>query len=60
MGKRKLGQLQPFELVICNNDRDVASIPMSDIGITNCKWNCANISTFGNAYINFYYKYEKL
>ena len=37
MGKREIGQLQPFELAIAIMIADLASIPMSDIGtpITN-------------------------
>ena len=33
MGKREIGQMQPFELVIAIMIADLASIPMSDIGI---------------------------
>ena len=33
MGKREIGQLQPFELVISIMIADLASIPMSDIGV---------------------------
>ena len=33
MGKREIGQLQPFELVIAILIADLASIPMSEIGI---------------------------
>jgi len=33
MGKRELGQMQPFELVIAIMIADLASIPMSDTGI---------------------------
>ena len=33
MGKREIGQLQPFELAISIMIADLASIPMSDIGI---------------------------
>ena len=33
MGKREIGQLQPFELAIAIMIADLASIPMSDIGI---------------------------
>lgn len=33
MGKREIGQLQPFELVISIMIADLASIPMADIGI---------------------------
>lgn len=33
MGKREIGQMQPFELVIAIMIADLASIPMSDVGI---------------------------
>ncbi len=33
MGKREIGQLQPFELVISIMIADLASIPMADIGV---------------------------
>ena len=33
MGKREIGQLQPFELVISIMIADLASIPMTDTGI---------------------------
>ena len=33
MGKREIGQLQPFELVIAIMIADLASVPMSDTGI---------------------------
>jgi uncharacterized membrane protein YcaP (DUF421 family) len=33
MGKREIGQMQPFELVISFMIADLASIPMTDIGI---------------------------
>lgn len=33
MGKREIGQMQPFELVIAIMIADLASIPMSDIGV---------------------------
>ena len=33
MGKREIGQLQTFELVISIMIADLASIPMSDIGV---------------------------
>ena len=38
MGKREIGQLQPFELAIAIMIADLASIPMTDIGIpiSNC------------------------
>ena len=33
MGKREIGQLQPFELAISIMIADLASIPMADVGI---------------------------
>ena len=33
MGKREIGQMQPFELVVAIMIADLASIPMSDVGI---------------------------
>lgn len=33
MGKREIGQMQPFELVIAILIADLASIPMTDTGI---------------------------
>ena len=33
MGKREIGQLQPFELAIAIMIADLASIPMTEIGI---------------------------
>ena len=33
MGKRELGQMQPFELVIAMMIADLAAVPMGDTGI---------------------------
>ncbi|MBR3325078.1 MAG: hypothetical protein IKG14_03425, partial [Clostridia bacterium] len=33
MGKREIGQLQPFEFVISIMIADLATIPMSEIGV---------------------------
>ena len=33
MGKREIGQMQPFELVIAMMIADLASIPMADVGV---------------------------
>ena len=33
MGKREIGQLQPFELAIAIMIADLASIPMTDTGV---------------------------
>ncbi len=53
MGKREIGQLQPFELVVAILIADLASIPMADIRNTNSKWNNTNIRTFGDGLNNF-------
>lgn len=37
MGKREIGQLQPFELVISIMIADLASIPMTEIRNSNTK-----------------------
>lgn len=49
MGKREIGQLQPFELAISIMIADLASIPMTDPRNSNFKWNCINSWTFGYA-----------
>ena len=36
MGKREIGQLQPFELAISIMIADLATIPMSDTGVPQC------------------------
>lgn len=42
MGKRQIGQLQPFELVFTVIIADLAATPMSDVGIpcstACCRW----------------------
>ena len=45
MGKREIGQLQPFELAISIMIADLASIPMTEIGIPIIKWNYTNFRT---------------
>ena len=59
MGKREIGQLQPFELVIAILIADLASIPMTEVRNTNTKWHSSNTWTFSYAFGNFCYKYEK-
>ena len=54
MGKREIGQLQPFELVIAILIADLASIPMSDIRTTKSKWDSSNIWIISYASNNFY------
>ena len=52
MGKREIGQLQPFELVIAIMIADLASVPMTEVRNTDSKWDSANFSTFSHAPIN--------
>ena len=59
MGKREIGQLQPFELAISIMIADLATIPMSSPRNTNYKWNYSNTWTFGNAFNNFSTQFKK-
>ena len=59
MGKREIGQLQPFELVVAILIADLASIPMADTRNSNTKWNNSNTWTIGNGFDNFNFEYEK-
>ena len=59
MGKREIGQLQPFELAISIMIADVASTPMANIGIPIGNRNSAYIRAFGYAFFDFFYKYEE-
>ena len=54
MGKREIGQLQPFELVVAILIADLAAVPMADTRNSNTKWNYSNFSSFGDGSINFY------
>lgn len=59
MGKREIGQLQPFELAISIMIADLAATPMATPRNSNLLWCSSNFSTFSNALINFFSKYEK-
>lgn len=59
MGKREIGQLQPFELVIAIMIADLASIPMTENRSSNTKWNNTNTWTINYALNNICVKYEK-
>ena len=59
MGKREIGQLQPFELAIAIMIADLASVPMADIGIPLSSRNNTNFSSTCNATFNFAYKFKK-
>ena len=39
MGKRELGQLQPYEFVIALMIANLASVPMAEMGIPYAGWN---------------------
>ena len=59
MGKREIGQLQPFELAISIMIADLASIPMSELRNSNFKRNYSDtwITSYVYGYINS--KHEK-
>ena len=57
MGKREIGQLQPFELAISIMIADLSTVPMADSGIPITNRNNSNIRSFNNAYFNIYFKY---
>ena len=59
MGKREIGQLQPFELVISVMIADLASTPMANTGIPIGNRNSSNTWVTDNAFNNFIYKYEE-
>ncbi len=53
MGKREIGQLQPFELTVSIMIADLASVPMAELRNTINKWNNTNFRTFICSYDNF-------
>lgn len=59
MGKREIGQLQPFELVISIMIADLAATPMSNSRNSNYKWHNTNFRTISNALNNFLCKFEE-
>ena len=66
MGKREIGQLQPFELAIAIMIADLASVPMSEVGIpislfpnSNNKWYNSYFKFISNAFNYFFYKFKK-
>ena len=59
MGKREIGQLQPFELAISIMIADLASIPMTDPRNSNFKWNNSNFRFTSNASSNIYIEHKK-
>lgn len=59
MGKREIGQLQPFELAISIMIADLASVPMSELRNTIIKWYSANFCFTCSIYGNINFKYEK-
>ena len=59
MGKREIGQLQPFELAISIMIADLATIPMSSPRNAYIKWNNSDTRTFSNAFTYFFIKFEK-
>jgi len=59
MGKREIGQLQPFELAISIMIADLASVPMSELRDSYFKWNYSDIGLTCNVYVYIYFKYEE-
>ncbi len=57
MGKREIGQMQPFELAISIMIADLAAVPMAELGIPLT--NFANFRITCYAFINFNTKFEK-
>ena len=53
MGKREIGQLQPFELVVAILIADLASIPMADTRYPDTKWNNTYPCSFSNGFSYF-------
>lgn len=59
MGKREIGQLQPFELAISIMIADLASIPMTEIGIPISNGIIPILRVTCNAFVNFSNKFKK-
>ena len=59
MGKREIGQLQPFELAISIMIADLATLPMSEARNSDIKWYYSDTWASFNAFNNFNNKYEK-
>ena len=59
IGKREIGQLQPFELAISIMIADVASTPMANVGIPIENRNCSNFRFISYASFYYFFKYEK-
>ena len=53
MGKREIGQLQPFELAISIMIADLATIPMSSPRNTYYKWYYTHTWVISDAFIDF-------
>ncbi|MCI8309624.1 MAG: hypothetical protein HFJ45_05460 [Clostridia bacterium] len=53
MGKREIGQLQPFELAISIMIADLAATPMATPRSSNLLWCCSNSFTFNYAFTYF-------
>ena len=59
MGKREIGQLQPFELVVAILIADLAAVPMADTRNPNTKWNNTNTGSFSYGFNNLNNEHEK-
>lgn len=59
MGKRQIGQLQPFELTIAIMIADLASTPLSSPRNFYNKWNNSYNCIINSTIIYIYFKFEK-
>ena len=59
MGKREIGQLQPFELAISIMIADLASVPMTELRHSHYEWNYSHFGVVNDASFDFYIGYEK-
>ena len=59
MGKREIGQLEPFELAISIMIADLACTPMANPRASNIFRNNSYFSAFSNAFSYCIYKYKK-
>ena len=59
MGKREIGQLQPFELAISIMIADLATIPMTEPRHSNQQWNYTNFRFTCYAFNHFCYQFKK-
>jgi uncharacterized membrane protein YcaP (DUF421 family) len=59
MGKREIGQLQPFELAISIMIADLAATPMATPRNSYILWSYSNYCITYNTFTDFIFKYAK-